>query len=250
MRFLKPPLTYANVMATLAVFLALGGGAFAITSTAKKTAKKNSVVSKSVKNDSLRGIDVRDGTLTGDDIDEATLDSGAVSGDALADGSVGSSKITDGGLTAADVAPGVFLSADRLIAGRDLEIAAGQTDVTVLAVPDAGTLRVDCGAGGELLTIEWVNTSGNNTRVVASGHAEAPPGTFVNGSSVANNALVTLVTTTAFASANSGIQGELVTTSVLNDDVTRVSFGALTRSAGAAECAAFAEATTTAGVSG
>ena len=56
-------ITSAHVIAMLALFLALGGGAFAI-----KAASKNSVVSKSVKDNSLRGRDVKAATLTGSDV--------------------------------------------------------------------------------------------------------------------------------------------------------------------------------------
>ncbi len=68
MQPIKDKLTYANVMATIAVFLVLGGGAYAAS-----VAKKNTVTTKSVKNGSLKGIDVAKDTLTGDNINEGTL---------------------------------------------------------------------------------------------------------------------------------------------------------------------------------
>jgi hypothetical protein len=64
----KGRITYANVMATIALFVALGGGAYAAA-----TAKKNSVTSKSVKNGSIQGVDVGKDTLTGDNINESSL---------------------------------------------------------------------------------------------------------------------------------------------------------------------------------
>jgi hypothetical protein len=66
---MKDRLSYANVMATIAVFIALGGSAFA----ASKVVKKNTVTSKSVRNGSLQGVDVGKDTLTGDNINEGTL---------------------------------------------------------------------------------------------------------------------------------------------------------------------------------
>lgn len=69
MQPIKDRLTYANVMATIAVFVALGGSAFA----AATVVKKNSVSSKSVKNGTLKGVDVAKDTLTGDNINEGTL---------------------------------------------------------------------------------------------------------------------------------------------------------------------------------
>jgi hypothetical protein len=60
-------LTFANVMSVAAVFIALGGGAYAV------GVAKNSVKSKSIKNGAIKGIDVGRDTLTGDNINEATL---------------------------------------------------------------------------------------------------------------------------------------------------------------------------------
>jgi hypothetical protein len=54
---LRARLTYANVMATIAVFLALGGGAFAI------TLKRNSVGSKHIKPDAVAGVDANESTF-------------------------------------------------------------------------------------------------------------------------------------------------------------------------------------------
>jgi hypothetical protein len=68
MEWIRRHLTYANVIATVALFVALGGGAYAVT-----TAKRNSVTSKSVKNGAIKGIDVLDESLTGQDVNEGTL---------------------------------------------------------------------------------------------------------------------------------------------------------------------------------
>ena len=57
---LRPRLTYANVTATLALFVALGGGAYAATalpanSVGTKQLKKNSVVTSKIKDRSITG---------------------------------------------------------------------------------------------------------------------------------------------------------------------------------------------------
>jgi hypothetical protein len=68
---LRSQLSYANVVATLALFIALTGGvAWAL--------ERNSVKSKHIADDQVRSADVRDDTLaggglTGDDIQEGTL---------------------------------------------------------------------------------------------------------------------------------------------------------------------------------
>jgi hypothetical protein len=56
-------LTYANVVATLALFVALGGSAYAVTK----------IGSKQVKNRSLKGVDVRRNTLGGKEVNESKL---------------------------------------------------------------------------------------------------------------------------------------------------------------------------------
>jgi hypothetical protein len=68
MNQLRSRLSYANVMATLAVFIALGGGAYAVT-----TAPKNSVTSKSIKKGAVKSVDAKNDGLKGIDIDESTL---------------------------------------------------------------------------------------------------------------------------------------------------------------------------------
>jgi hypothetical protein len=54
---LRQHLTYGNVVATIAVFLALGGAAYAA------TLAKNTVGSRQVKPNSLKGVDIRESSL-------------------------------------------------------------------------------------------------------------------------------------------------------------------------------------------
>lgn len=61
-------LTYANVMATIAVFVALGGGAIAATQLGK-----NTVGTRQLKNGSVNGAKVADSSLTGADVNAGTL---------------------------------------------------------------------------------------------------------------------------------------------------------------------------------
>lgn len=69
MKKLRGKLTYANVMSTIAVFIALGGAtAFAATQLAK-----NSVGTKQIKKNAVTGAKVKDNSLTGADINAATL---------------------------------------------------------------------------------------------------------------------------------------------------------------------------------
>jgi hypothetical protein len=71
MRKLDDRLSYANVMATFAVFLALGGGAYAATQL-----EKNSVGTKQLKNGAVNSAKVKDGSLLAGDFKVGQLPSG------------------------------------------------------------------------------------------------------------------------------------------------------------------------------
>ncbi len=67
---MKPRITYANVMATLAMFVALGGVAWAATQLPKnsvgaKQLKRNAVRTPKIKDEAVTGAKIRKGTITG-----------------------------------------------------------------------------------------------------------------------------------------------------------------------------------------
>lgn len=65
---IRSRLTYANVMATVAVFIALGGVSYAAV-----TLPKNSVGGAQIKRNAVTGSDVRNSSLTGADVKNASL---------------------------------------------------------------------------------------------------------------------------------------------------------------------------------
>ncbi len=84
MRLLRESLNFANVMAAIAVFMVLGGGAYAASgqidggdiennSIGGKNIRQNSVAGGDLKDRSVTGDDIKDDSLTGDDVDESTL---------------------------------------------------------------------------------------------------------------------------------------------------------------------------------
>jgi hypothetical protein len=78
MKRLRPQLSYANVIATLALFLALAGGAVAAShlgknSVGSKQLKKNAVTTAKIKKQAVTGAKVKKDTLTGTQINEAKL---------------------------------------------------------------------------------------------------------------------------------------------------------------------------------
>jgi hypothetical protein len=62
---LRASLTYANVMATVAVFVALGGTSYAVAT--------GSIDSREIKNDSVRGKDIRDNEIRSKDVRNRSL---------------------------------------------------------------------------------------------------------------------------------------------------------------------------------
>jgi hypothetical protein len=74
----RPRATYANVTATLALFVALGGGAYAATALPADTVgaqqlSKSAVVTAKIRKNAVNGSKVRDNSLTGADIKESSL---------------------------------------------------------------------------------------------------------------------------------------------------------------------------------
>lgn len=107
-------LTYANLTATVALFIALGGGAYAVT--------KDSVGSKEIENGSVRSKELKD-----DDVRSADIEAGAVQGSEVADGSIGAAEVGEGSLGGAELTDGTVSGldvADGSLDGADV-VAGG-----------------------------------------------------------------------------------------------------------------------------
>lgn len=79
MRHLRGKMTYSNVVATIALFLAVGGatafaaGKLAKNSVGAKQLKANAVTTAKIKNGAVTGAKIKNGTITGDKINLASL---------------------------------------------------------------------------------------------------------------------------------------------------------------------------------
>jgi hypothetical protein len=194
---LRSHLTYANVISTLALFIVLGGTAYAvdgplagqntvgsedIINTEVKTADlgADSVASGKIADSQVKSADVLNDNLTATD-----LASGSVAGAEVQDGSVAnadvapnslaSSRILDGTLTGVDVADNSLKGADidestlaigpgsgDFVQGRGTLLSnrivlAPDTDKTLLVIPGLGELRAACIFDRGM--VSWVNTT-------------------------------------------------------------------------------------------
>lgn len=69
----KPTPKYANVTATLALFVALGGTSYAAATISGSDVQNGSLTSADVRNESLKSRDVDNGSLTGSDLKNGSL---------------------------------------------------------------------------------------------------------------------------------------------------------------------------------
>jgi len=75
---MRPKLSFANVVSVFALFVALGGTAFAASQLGKNTVgskqlKKNAVTTAKVKKEAITAVKVKKGTLTGKQVNGSTL---------------------------------------------------------------------------------------------------------------------------------------------------------------------------------
>jgi hypothetical protein len=85
MTAIRNRLTYSNLIATIALFIALGGSAYALSKDSVKSKhivndevksadlRNDGIKSGDLKDEDVKGRDIEDGEITGDDVDESTL---------------------------------------------------------------------------------------------------------------------------------------------------------------------------------
>ena len=73
---LRSRLTYANCMATIAVFIALGGSSYAAIQVTGRSVKDSSLTGRDVRNSSLTGTDIRNRSLLGADFKPGQVPAG------------------------------------------------------------------------------------------------------------------------------------------------------------------------------
>jgi hypothetical protein len=132
-RWLRARLTFANVVALIALFVALGGPAWALQGV-------NTVFSDDIVNGEVRSLDILNGGVTIADLADGSVGAGevvngALTGAELADGTVSGADVTNGSLEGTDVE-------DRSLSGEDLAegsvTGSEVAESTLGQVPSAG----------------------------------------------------------------------------------------------------------------
>jgi hypothetical protein len=139
-------LTYANVVATLALFIALGGASYAAikipkNSVGTKHIKKGAITADKIRNGAIGTGKIRNGSLTEDDFDEVPE---GEEGPAGADGRDGFDGL-DG--PQGPVGPPGSSAQPWVVVNADGTPARGSADVTTDHGPAPGTYTVSFAAG-------------------------------------------------------------------------------------------------------
>jgi hypothetical protein len=139
MRGLRERLTYANVIATLALFIALGGGALAAihlgkNSVGAKQLKNNSVTTQKIKNGAVTSEKLATGSVSG-----AQLQSNSITAVNVNSGSLTGAEIADGSLSAANLAPGTIPTQTP----RTARLQSGETITGFIAIEAHASLGTE-----------------------------------------------------------------------------------------------------------
>jgi hypothetical protein len=204
---LRPRLTYANVMATVAVFVALStGGAYAA-----NTVFSTDIVDGEVKTADIANQAVNSPKIGNGGVQNADLSANAVTAPKIADGAVDSAKVADGGIQGVDVTSNTLTGAqidestlfnDNSLTGDDIsnsstlggpEISESTlgTVPSALAVGDQSLRRINTHAdngSGVSSTGSIGATSGLNLRIscpVSTGDLTLTLSTDVDNASLA-----------------------------------------------------------------
>ena len=131
LRRLRARLTYANVVATLALFVALGtGGAYAANEWTGTNIVDGSLTGQDVFNNTISGNDITNNSVTRDDVQNGSLTGTDLANLTVRGNNIGFNTITggdhilDGSIDGADITDGTIDSPDLGIASvRSLELA-------------------------------------------------------------------------------------------------------------------------------
>ena len=145
---LRRHLSYANVMASVAVFLALGGVGYAATTINGKTIKQGTIGAGKLKRGTLGSNQVKANGLTGRVIDESTLEIVPSAQTATSAKTAATATTATNAMTAASATTAA--SADHAISATTAATAASADEAESLEGFSAEELQLSCPAGTAL----------------------------------------------------------------------------------------------------
>lgn len=142
-RFMPSP---SMGVALLALFIALGGSAWAVAKVGTKQIKNNAVTTPKIRNSAVTAPKLKAGAVNG-----SKIATGAVTGPKIASGAVGTGALADLSVTAAKIGPGAVgteaLANQSVTAGKIADGAVGGSKVAI--TPVFGTpISIPVGASG------------------------------------------------------------------------------------------------------
>jgi hypothetical protein len=202
---IREHLSYANVVATLCLFLLIGGG----TAFASFVVSSNSQVAQNT----ISGHHPPSGkhpNIIGGSVNATDLSGSAVTNPKLGANAVTGAKVQNGSLTAADAASNTFTggqinestlsgvdaatvggrSANQLIQGtgnvfsNSSDVAASTSNQTVLNVPGIGNVTADCNGSATAGAIGYINTSTDPEDYVRDNLTDLSRGALFTGNAI------------------------------------------------------------------
>jgi hypothetical protein len=126
MKRIRGKLTYANVVATIALFLAVGGAS----AMAASQLAKNSVGAKQLKSNAVTAAKIKKGAVTSPKVAAGAIGAAQLANGAVGTSALGNGVVTDGKLAAGSVGNGQ-LASGSVSAGK-----LGDGSVTTAKIPD------------------------------------------------------------------------------------------------------------------
>ena len=187
-------LTFSNVTAFIALFVALGGSVYAAGKISGTQIKANSIPGNRVKAKTLTGNQIKPGSLTG-----TQIQAGSLPGTQIKAGSIGAPQIQAGSLTGTQVDQSSLTS---VTASKISSIAYATSTIALTGVTvNQGT--ANCPAGTNVIGGGATVSNPNLDLLIASG----PSGSRNGWTATAEGEPGTSMTVTAICTAAAGVTG-------------------------------------------
>jgi hypothetical protein len=205
---LKKHLSVANVLSCMALFVALGGAAYAVSPLANKSVK-----TRHLGNGAVTALKLRNGAVT-----TPKIRNGAVIGTKVAPGAVGSSQLLDGGVRSIDLGGGVVtrgklkdgaVSGEKIANGAVTNSKLGTDAVTAGKIQDGAVTAAKLSPTFSTQLVKNVSyataeSASNNIEATKTATATCPTGKQVlgGGAKVIGGTILVAITESAPTPAN------------------------------------------------